>query len=112
MKRFLTPLVLLGKLNRQQIAALVGVAPINRDSGTMRGRRHTFGGRAALRHCLYMAAFAAIKFNPAIRAFAERLRNTGKPFKVVMVAAMRKLLTILNCILRENRSWKQTLKTA
>ena len=102
----------LGKLNRQQIAALVGVAPINRDSGTMRGRRHTFGGRAALRHCLYMAAFAAIKFNPAIRAFAERLRNTGKPFKVVMVAAMRKLLTILNCILRENRSWKQTLKTA
>jgi transposase len=95
----------LGKLNRRQIAALVGVAPVNRDSGTMRGKRSIFGGRASVRSALYMAAFCAMKFNPVIRGFADRLRAAGKPFKVIAVAAMRKLLTILNVMLRENQSW-------
>ena len=95
----------LGKLNRQQIAALVGVAPVNRDSGLMRGKRSIFGGRATVRCVLYMAAFNAMRFNPVIRRFAERLRAAGKPFKVVVVAAMRKLLTILNIMLKENRPW-------
>jgi transposase len=95
----------LGKLNRRQIASLVGVAPVNRDSGTLRGTRHIFGGRAQVRCALYMAAFSATKFNPSLRRFAERLRAAGKPFKVVLVAAMRKLLTILNAMLKENRPW-------
>lgn len=95
----------LGKLNRQQIAALVGVAPINRDSGLMRGKRSIFGGRATVRCVLYMAAFSAMRFNPPIRRFAERLGKAGKPFKVVVVAAMRKLLTILNIMLKENQPW-------
>jgi transposase len=95
----------LGKLNRQQIAALVGVAPINRDSGLMRGKRSIFGGRATVRCVLYMAAFSAMRFNPVIRRFAERLRAAGKPFKVVVVAALRKLLTILNIMLKENQPW-------
>jgi transposase len=102
----------LGKLNRQQIAALVGVAPINRDSGSMRGKRAIFGGRAAVRHALYMAAFSATKFNPVIKRFAERLRAAGKPFKVIVIAAMRKLLTILNIILKENRPWEPKLQSA
>src|SRR5204862_5371347 len=83
----------LGKLNRQQIAALVGVAPVNRDSGVMRGKRSIFGGRATVRCALYMAAFCAMKFNPVIRRFADRLRAAGKAFKVIVVAAMRKLLS-------------------
>jgi transposase len=95
----------LGKLNRQQIAALVGVAPLNRDSGTMRGRRTIFGGRATVRAALYMAAFSAMRFNDVIRRFADRLRSAGKPFKVIVVACMRKLLTILNVMIRENQSW-------
>lgn len=95
----------LGKLNRQQIAALVGVAPVNRDSGLMRGKRSIFGGRATVRCVLYMAAFSAMRFNPVIRRFAERLSKAGKPFKVVVVAAMRKLLTILNSMLKENQPW-------
>jgi transposase len=102
----------LGKLNRQQIAALVGVAPVNRDSGTLRGKRTVFGGRAAVRTALYMATFCATKYNPVIRRFAERLRAAGKPFKVIIVAAMRKLLTILNVMLRENRPWNPKLQTA
>jgi transposase len=102
----------LGKLNRQQIAALVGVAPINRDSGTMRGKRTIFGGRASVRCALYMAAFCAMKFNPVIKCFAERLRAAGKPFKVIVIAAMRKLLTILNIMLKENQSWNPKLQTA
>lgn len=100
----------LGKLNRQQIAALVGVAPMNRDSGAMRGKRSIFGGRASVRCALYMATFCATKFNPTIRRFAERLRAAGKPFKVIMVAAMRKLLTILNLMLKENRPWQPKLQ--
>jgi len=102
----------LGTLNRQQIAALVGVAPINRDSGTLRGKRSIFGGRASVRTTLYMAAFCATKYNPVIRRFAERLRAAGKPFKVIVVAAMRKLLTILNVMLKENRPWDPKLQTA
>ena len=99
----------LGKLNRQQIAALAGLAPINRDSGTMRGKRRIFGGRASVRCVLYMATFCAMKFNPVIQCFSQRLRATGKPFKVVMVAAMRKLLTILNLMLKENQPWNTKL---
>ena len=95
----------LGKLNRQQIAALVGVAPMNRDSGVMRGRRTIFGGRASVRCALYMAAFNARHFNPLIKAFSQRLRAAGKPFKVEVIACMRKLLTILNVMLKENRPW-------
>jgi transposase len=102
----------LGKLNRQQIAALVGVAPINRDSGMMRGKRTIFGGRASVRRVLYMSTFCAMKFNPVIKRFAERLRAAGKPFKVTLIAAMRKLLTILNLMLKENRSWEPKLKIA
>lgn len=102
----------LGQLNRQQIAALVGVAPINRDSGAMRGQRTIFGGRASVRRALYMATFCAMKFNPAIQHFAQRLRAAGKPFKVIVVAAMRKLLSILNIMLKENRSWQPKLQTA
>ena len=102
----------LGKLNRQQIAALVGVAPINRDSGTMRGKRTIFGGRTSVRCALYMAAFCAMKFNPVIKKFAERLRAAGKPFKVTVIAAMRKLLTILNVMLKENRPWDPKLQKA
>jgi len=102
----------LGKLNRQRIAALVGVAPINRDSGAMRGKRSIFGGRASVRQALYMAAFCAMKFNPVIRRFADRLRAAGKPFKVTVIAAMRKLLTILNIMLKENQPWNPKLQPA
>jgi transposase len=102
----------LGKLNRQRIAALVGVAPMNRDSGAMRGRRTIFGGRAAVRSGLYMAAFTAMRFNAVIRRFADRLRAAGKPFKVIVVACMRKLLTILNVMIRENQPWNPKLQKA
>lgn len=96
----------LGKLNRQQVAALVGVAPVNRDSGTLRGRRHIAGGRAGLRAVLYMAAVSAARFNPAIRAFYLRLKQAGKPFKVRVVACVRKLLLILNQMVRNNEPWR------
>lgn len=99
----------LGKLNRQAIAALVGVAPLNRDSGQSRGRRTIWGGRSAVRSTLYMAAFTARRSNPVIRAFAERLEQAGKPFKVVMVACMRKLLTILNSMIRNRTPWNDRL---
>jgi transposase len=104
----------LGKLNRQQVASLAGLAPINRDSGTMRGRQTTWGGRASVRCALYMCAVSAWRCNPTIRRFAERLKATGKPFKVVITAAMRKLLTILNILIRENRPWRSetTLQNA
>jgi transposase len=96
----------LGKLNRQEVAALVGVAPLNRDSGTRRGGRHVSGGRRDLRCVLYMAAVSAARFNPLIRAFYVRLRDAGKPFKVRIVACMRKLLTILNQMARNNQPWR------
>jgi transposase len=96
----------LGKLNREQIAALAGLAPINRDSGSMRGKRTTWGGRASVRCALYMAALSARRCNGTIKTFADRLAAAGKPFKVIMTAAMRKLLTILNVLIRENRPWR------
>ena len=95
----------LGRLNRQEISALVGVAPFNRDSGKFHGRRAIWGGRAAVRSALYMATLTARRFNPVIRDFAQRLEAAGKPFKVVMVACMRKLLVILNTILKNNSVW-------
>jgi transposase len=95
----------LGHLSRHQIAALVGVAPMNRDSGTMRGKRMVWGGRAPVRAVLYMAALVGLKHNPVLRVFYERLRVAGKPFKVAATACMRKLLTILNAMLHQNRRW-------
>lgn len=95
----------LGKLNRQEIAALVGVAPFNRDSGMFRGKRMIWGGRAGLRTALYMAALAARRCNPVIRRFADRLSRAGKAKKVVLVACMRKLLVILNAMVRNNTTW-------
>ena len=88
------------------IAALVGVAPLNRDSGTVRGKRPVYGGRAPVRAVLYMAALVASRRNPLIRAFYERLRAVGKPAKVALTACMRKLLTILNAIARDGRPWQ------
>jgi transposase len=95
----------LGRLNANQISALVGVAPFNRDSGKFHGRRSIWGGRASVRSALYMATLTARRCNPVIRAFGERLSAAGKPFKVVMVACMRKLLVILNALLKNNVAW-------
>ena len=96
----------LGRLSRQAIAALVGVAPVNRDSGRERGQRHVTGGRHSVRRMLYMATLTARSWNPTIKAFAQRLTRAGKPFKVVMTACMRKLLTILNAMVRKNETWR------
>lgn len=96
----------LGKLNRQQISALVGVAPFNRDSGTFRGQRTIFGGRATVRSVLYMAALSARRYNPALKEFADRLQERGKSPKVILVACMRKLLVILNTMVKTNSHWK------
>jgi transposase len=95
----------LGKLNRKQIAALVGVAPLNWDSGMMRGRRAIWGGRATVRAALYMAALVASRCNPKIREFHRRLRAGGKAPKVALVACMRKLLTILNAMIKHRTRW-------
>ena len=95
----------LGCLDRRAIAALVGLAPFNCDSGKMRGRRSIYGGRSRIRTLLYMAATSAIRSNPIIRAFYERLKSRGKPHKVAMVACMRKMLTILNAMLRDGTPW-------
>lgn len=95
----------LGKLNRAEIAALGGVAPFNRDSGKYRGKRMIWGGRAEVRSVLYMATLAAIRFNETIRAFHTQLVARGKPAKVAIVACMRKLLTILNVMLKTNQPW-------
>ena len=98
----------LGSLTRRQVAALVGVAPFNRDSGKMRGRRTIWAGRAALRACLYMAAVAAARgSNPVIASFYRRLRLAGKPAKLALTACMRKLVVTLNAMLRTNTAWKQ-----
>jgi transposase len=96
----------LGQCSRGQIAALVGVAPVNRDSGAMRGRRTTFGGRASVRTALYMATLVATRHNPKIRAYYQRLVNSGKKKMVALVAAMRKLLIILNAMLRDQKQWR------
>jgi transposase len=95
----------LGSLSRKQIAALAGVAPLNRDSGTWRGKRMISGGRAAVRASLYMAALVASRHNPVIAVFYRRLRSLGKPPKLALTACMRKLLVILNAMLRDRRPW-------
>lgn len=96
----------LGLLDRRKIAALVGIAPLNRDSGAWRGRRMIAGGRPTVRCVLYMAALTAIRFNPVIAHFYQRLTAAGRPKKVALIAAMRKLLTMLNAILRDQRPWQ------
>lgn len=95
----------LGQLNRHQIAKLVGVAPLNRDSGQKRGARHIWGGRSQVRCKLYMATMAATRSNPVIKSFYLRLLDKNKPKQVAMVACMRKLLTIINVMVRNNQSW-------
>ena len=96
----------LGTLNRKQIAALVGVAPLNRDSGTLRGKRTVWGGRAPVRAALYMAALVASRCNPIIRGFYQRLCGVGKAKKVALTACMRKLLTILNAMVKHWTPWQ------
>ena len=96
----------LGTLDRRQVAALVGVAPFNRDSGTLRGKRTVWGGRARVRAALYMGALAASRFNPVIRDFYRRLLAAGKPKKLALIACMRKLLTILNSMLKHHSPWR------
>lgn len=98
----------LGALNRKQISALVGLAPFNRDSGSLKGRRSIWGGRASVRSALYMAALVATKHNPVIRQFYNRLRGAGKKPKVALVACMRKLLTILNAMIKHKTRWSET----
>jgi transposase len=95
----------LGSVDRHQIAALAGVAPMNRDSGRYRGKRHIQGGRVEVRAPLYMACLVAIRHNPPLRSFYRRLRDAGKPARVALVAVMRKLLVTLNAIIRDNRTW-------
>lgn len=102
----------LGKLDRRRIAALVGVAPLNRDSGQMRGQRCIWGGRADVRRTLYMATLTAVRYNPALKACYERLLAAGKRKKVALVACMRKLLTMLNAIAKHGSTWDSTMHSA
>ena len=95
----------LGTLNRRQIAALVGVAPFNRDSGTLRGKRAVWGGRSQVRGAVYMGALTATRWNPVIRDFYQKLLAAGKPKKLALVACMRKLLVILNAMLKHGAPW-------
>jgi transposase len=99
----------LGALTRHQIAALVGVAPLNRDSGTLRGRRSVWGGRGHVRTALYMGTLVATRFNPVIKAFYQRLCAAGKAKKVALTACMRKLLTILNAMVKHRTPWHPEL---
>lgn len=98
----------LGRLDRRRIAALVGVAPLNRDSGQMRGQRSIWGGRAEVRRTLYMATLVGVRHNPVLRAYYERLLGAGKRKKVALVAAMRKLLTLLNAMAKRGSHWNPT----
>jgi len=102
----------LGRLNRREIAALVGVAPMSNDSGNRKGRRRVQGGRFEIRRVLYMATLTAARYNPAIRAFYERLKGAGKLPKVALVACMRKLLTMLNAMVRTGKPWDASLHRA
>jgi transposase len=102
----------LGTLTGRQISALIGVAPVNRDSGLMRGRRTIFGGRASVRRALYMAALVAAHHNPVIKPFYDRLVAANKPKKVALVACMRKLLTILNAMVRDKKPWDASFHSA
>jgi transposase len=95
----------LGTLSHKQIAALVGVAPLARDSGTRRGKRLVWGGRASVRTALFMAALCGRRWNPQLKVFYERLKGAGKPTKVALIACARKLLTILNAMVRDNERW-------
>jgi transposase len=95
----------LGQLNRREIAKLVGIAPLANDSGKHHGKRFIWGGRADVRTVLYMAALSAMRCNPAVKSFADRLKKAGKPSKVIIVACMRKLLTIMNAMLKTNQPW-------
>ena len=97
----------LGQLNRGQIAKLVGVAPIAKDSGKKQGKRATFAGRAMIRKVLYMAALVATRYNPAMKRFYQRLLAKGKPKKVALVAVMRKLLVTLNTMVKNNEPWSE-----
>lgn len=99
----------LGTLNRRQIAALAGLAPYNCDSGAQRGSRHIYAGRASVRRALYMSALVGCRYNEVLRAFYKRLREAGKPAKVALTACMRKLLTILNRMLKERQPWTPQL---
>jgi transposase len=94
-----------GTLSRQRIAALVGVAPFNRESGTLRGTRPTWGGRAHVRATLYMSVLVAVRYNPVLKAFSQRLCRAGKAKKVALTACMRKLLTILNAMVKPQKPW-------
>jgi transposase len=108
-RMMLSQLPELGQINRRQIAALVGVAPLNRDSGQSRGRRTIWGGRAPVRAVLYMATLAAVRHNRVLKAMYHRLLAAGKLKKVALVGCMRKLLTILNAMLRDGRPWRTAL---
>ena len=96
----------LGSLSPRELSALVGVAPLNRDSGTLRGRRSVWGGRGRVREALYRGALIASRYNPTIREFYQRLLAAGKPKKVALVACMRKLLVILNALMRDRTPWR------
>jgi len=96
----------LGQLSNKQISSLVGVAPLNRDSGKMRGKRIIWGGRAVLRAVLYMGALSGKRFNPVIKAFYERLKQSGKPTKVALTACMHKLVNVLNAMVRKGEMWR------
>jgi transposase len=99
----------LGSVSRHKVSALAGLCPYNRDSGKLKGKRSIWGGRATVRSVLYMATLAAVRFNPVIKDFYDRLRKAGKLHKVAITAAMRKLLVILNAMLRDNRPWDNEL---
>ena len=99
----------LGQLNRQQITALVGLAPYNRDSGKKRGKRRIFGGRTSVRCVLYMATLSATRHNPVIKAFYQRLLAKGKLKKVALTACMRKLLVIVNTMLKNGQAWNPAI---
>lgn len=102
----------LGRLNGREIAALVGVAPLNRDSGGFSGRRMIWGGRAAVRSALYMGTISAIRFNPLIKIFYQRLISVGKKFKVAVTACMHKLINILNAMMKSGTSWRPQIPSA
>jgi transposase len=102
----------LGRLCRRKIAALVGVAPLNRDSGQMRGQRAIWGGRADVRRTLYMATLVAVRHSAVFKTYYQRLVAAGKPKKVALVAAMRKLLTVLNAIAKTGQHWDESLHSA
>jgi|AutmiccommuBRH23_1029490.scaffolds.fasta_scaffold25930_1 transposase len=108
-RMLVTELPELGNVNRHQIAALVGIAPMNRDSGQFRGKRMTGGGRVKIRTALYMPLLAALRCNAKIRTFYNRLVQSGKPKMTALVAAMRKLLTILNTLIKNNQTWNPNL---